>query len=173
MLDRYHLCFVLLVCLTTGAVARAQSSASGSQTAGPTPRVFLLDGTAIAEARAAVMSGDKRFLPAVQQLRSEADAAMNQGPFSVVSKPQTPPSGDKHDYMSQGPYWWPNPGTDDGLPYVQRDGERNPEAGKLDRGRLGGMTRAATTFIGIRAKRATRSGPLKCCACGSSTKTPG
>ena len=39
-----------------------------------------------------------------------------------------PPSGSKNDYMSMGPYWWPNPATPDGLPYVQRDGQRNPQS---------------------------------------------
>jgi hypothetical protein len=29
--------------------------------------------------------------------------------------------------MSQAPYWWPNPATASGLPYIRRDGERNPE----------------------------------------------
>ena len=37
-------------------------------------------------------------------------------------------SGDMHDYASFGPYWWPNPDTPDGLPYVRRDGVGNPEA---------------------------------------------
>lgn len=49
----------------------------------------------------------------------------------------TPPSGDKHDYISMGRYWWPNPDTKDGLPYVRRDGHSNPELKKFDRDRLG------------------------------------
>ena len=32
------------------------------------------------------------------------------------------------DFLSMGDYWWPNPATDDGLPYVRRDGESNPNA---------------------------------------------
>jgi hypothetical protein len=48
-------------------------------------------------------------------------------PVSVVQKAVTPPSGDKHDYMSQAPYWWPDPASADGKPYIRRDGERNPE----------------------------------------------
>lgn len=47
--------------------------------------------------------------------------------YSVMNKTQLPPSGDKHDYMSQGPYWWPDPAKSDGLPYIRRDGFRNPE----------------------------------------------
>lgn len=38
--------------------------------------------------------------------------------------PQSP--GSIHDYYSNGDYWWPNPDTPDGLPYVRRDGETNP-----------------------------------------------
>jgi hypothetical protein len=38
-----------------------------------------------------------------------------------------PPSGDKHDYISMGPYWWPDPQQPGGEPYVRRDGQVNPE----------------------------------------------
>jgi hypothetical protein len=38
-----------------------------------------------------------------------------------------PPSGDKHDYLSYARYWWPNPDTPDGLPYIRRDGKTNEE----------------------------------------------
>lgn len=48
-----------------------------------------------------------------------------------MHKKQMPPSGDKHDYMSQAPYWWPDPSKPDGLPYIRRDGERNPELKKI------------------------------------------
>lgn len=34
--------------------------------------------------------------------------------------------GGPHDYYSNGDYWWPNPDTPDGLPYIQRDGQSNP-----------------------------------------------
>jgi hypothetical protein len=33
--------------------------------------------------------------------------------------------------MSQAPYFWPNPNTANHLPYVRRDGERNPEINKF------------------------------------------
>ena len=42
-------------------------------------------------------------------------------------KKRTPPSGDKHDYMSLGSYWWPDPSKPDGLPYIRKEGQRNPE----------------------------------------------
>lgn len=34
--------------------------------------------------------------------------------------------GTIHDYYSNGDYWWPNPDTANGLPYIRRDGETNP-----------------------------------------------
>ena len=34
--------------------------------------------------------------------------------------------GGVHDFYSNGDYWWPNPQTPSGLPFVQRDGQSNP-----------------------------------------------
>ena len=48
-------------------------------------------------------------------------------PVSVMDKKQMPVSGDKHDYMSIAPYWWPDPSKPNGIPYIRRDGEFNPE----------------------------------------------
>ncbi|HVZ30059.1 MAG TPA: alginate lyase family protein [Asticcacaulis sp.] len=58
---------------------------------------------------------------------ADADAALQHASYSVMDKARVPPSGDKHDYMSIGPYWWPDPAKSDGLPYIRRDGETNPE----------------------------------------------
>jgi len=65
--------------------------------------------------------------PALAALIKQADDALRMGPFSVMEKKLEPPSGDKHDYMSVGPYWWPDPSKPNGLPYIRKDGERNPE----------------------------------------------
>lgn len=61
------------------------------------------------------------------QLIQKADSLLTVKPFSVVHKTGIPPSKSKHDYMSIGPYWWPNPNTENGLPYIRKDGEINPE----------------------------------------------
>jgi hypothetical protein len=65
-------------------------------------------------------TGDSRII-------ADADIALNKGPFSVTHKTGVPPSGSKHDYMTLAPYFWPNPDTPDGLPYIRKDGEVNPE----------------------------------------------
>lgn len=75
--------------------------------------------------------GDPSLAAAIAKLESEAQKAQASGPFSVVTKATTPPSGDKHDYMSQAPYFWPNPTAPDGLPYIRKDGEQNPEIDKI------------------------------------------
>jgi alginate lyase len=62
----------------------------------------------------------------VERLRKEAEAALQRGPYSVMDKTTIAPSGDPHDYWHPAPYWWPNPDTPDGLPYVNRDGHRVP-----------------------------------------------
>lgn len=67
--------------------------------------------------------------PAPEQLErlvAEAEAQLAVAPVSVVDKDVLPVSGDPHDYYSIAIYWWANPDTKDGLPWVRRDGERNP-----------------------------------------------
>jgi hypothetical protein len=67
--------------------------------------------------------------PAIlQEVRSEADKAMKAPLISIMDEKALPPSGDKHDYMSLAPYWFPNPATPNHLPYIRKDGEHNPEA---------------------------------------------
>ena len=103
------------------------------------PRVFLLNAKELQHQReiARSQSGSSDLLRVV---RTEADKAMSAGPFSVMQKDSTPPSRDKHDYMSLAPYFWPNPDTPNHLPYVRRDGERNPEIkGISDHDQMGRM----------------------------------
>jgi hypothetical protein len=65
---------------------------------------------------------------ALKKLIADADKALAVTPPSVMQKSKVPLSGDKHDYMSIAPYYWPNPETKDGLPYVRKDGKVNPES---------------------------------------------
>jgi hypothetical protein len=58
----------------------------------------------------------------------------------VTDNEALPPSGDKHDYVSYGPYWWPDPKKKDGLPFIRRDGRTNEEQrAKGDRDALESM----------------------------------
>lgn len=103
------------------------------------PRVFLLDAKILAAQK---QSGPKA--PLTIAARDAADKVMTEGPFAVTQKDITPPSGDKHDYMSLAPYFWQDPKNPNG-PYIRHDGERNPEINKIsnhsDMDRLGRDTR--------------------------------
>src|SRR5258705_7934195 len=90
------------------------------------PRVFLLDADYLHANRQRIHDGDKSFAPALAELERDAKSALSAGPFSVVEKTNVPPSGDKHDYMSIGPYFWPDPASSNGLPYIRHDVRRNP-----------------------------------------------
>ncbi len=92
--------------------------------------------------------GEARLAPALARLRQEADEALRAGPFSVMDKKLVPPSGDKHDYMSVGPYWWPDPSKPGGLPYLRKDGQRNParNSGETDNAAESAMAAAVETL---------------------------
>jgi len=98
-------------------------------------------------ARAALRAGDSALAPALGRLEREANAALALAPVSVTQKTRVPPSGDRHDYLSFGPYWWPDSTKPGGLPYVRRDGRRNPEAARdSDSPRLARLTEAVTAL---------------------------
>jgi hypothetical protein len=63
----------------------------------------------------------------IAPLLADAERALKQRPLSVMDKSGMPASGDKHDYYSLAPYWWPAPGKPGGKPYIRDDGKVNPE----------------------------------------------
>ncbi|PZR25671.1 MAG: hypothetical protein DI535_17205 [Citrobacter freundii] len=91
------------------------------------PQVFVLDLKSLASNKSAIKAKQATVLPAYQQLIRDADKALKFGPVSVMEKTTDPPSGDRHDYMSLAPYFWPDPTKPGGLPYIRKDGQTNPE----------------------------------------------
>jgi hypothetical protein len=92
------------------------------------PRTILLRGDRLAASKQLIVKGDKSLAPNFASLIETAKKALDAPTQSVMQKGRTPPTGDKHDYMSMAPYFWPNPNTPNGLPFVNRDGEMNPES---------------------------------------------
>ena len=90
-------------------------------------RVFVKDKEALIINKVKIKSGDKNLIPAYDKLMKDADKLLSIKPTSVMEKKQTPPSGDMHDYMSLAIYFWPDPSKSDGLPYIRKDGQINPE----------------------------------------------
>lgn len=91
-------------------------------------KIVLIEYQQLEAKKADIESGDNQAISDYNRLIKKADSVLIGGTYSVVNKESVPPSGDKHDYMSLGPYWWPNPDTPDRLPYIRKDGEINPEA---------------------------------------------
>lgn len=85
---------------------------------------------------------DALYKAAYEDLLQRADETLGKPLYTVMSKTLTPDSGDKHDYMSFGPYWWPDPKKEDGLPFINRDGEVNPASrdSRSDRPKLFALT---------------------------------
>jgi hypothetical protein len=89
--------------------------------------IFSTSSTALQANKKKVDSKDADILPAYKQLLKDADKALDYQLHSVMEKKNNPPSGNKHDYMSLAPYFWPDPSKPDGLPYIRKDGQTNPE----------------------------------------------
>jgi Alginate lyase len=112
-----------------------------------TLQLLNLDSANLMKAKNRLQSSNPTVLPAFNKLIRDADRSLTTGTLSVVQKELTPPSGDKHDYVSISPYWWPNPNTPNGLPYVRRDGEINPGRDQTsDRKRLDNIVQAVKTL---------------------------
>jgi hypothetical protein len=54
-----------------------------------------------------------------------ANRYLKEAPVTVTAATSPRSAGGKHDYFSEGDYWWPDP-QNPGGPYIQRDGESNP-----------------------------------------------
>ena len=113
MLSLFLVCVVLLL------------ESAASQVMGV--RVFSMNPDQLLRNQKEIVAGNKAMQAALKRLRKDADKALGLSLVSVMEKSQTPPSGDKHDYMSLARYFWTDPTKSDGLPYIQRDGETNPE----------------------------------------------
>jgi hypothetical protein len=125
-----------LLPLAGPATAESQSNALATAAAG-LPRTFVHDPAALAR-RKTLWLADPKSEAGVAALLDEAGRLLDEKPFSVVDKDVVPPSGDKHDFMSRAPYAWPDPRKPNGLPYVVRDGQVNPERDKIpDHHKLG------------------------------------
>ena len=92
------------------------------------PKTLVIEGDALKRNYQLLSENDIDKKTALESLLKKANKIVKEAKlYSVMDKKQVPPSGDKHDYMSTGPYWWPDPTKPDGLPYIKKDGQRNPE----------------------------------------------
>jgi hypothetical protein len=68
---------------------------------------------------------DIRSIDRARVLRAAA-AYLAEAPITITATQSPRSSGGKHDYFSEGDYWWPDPKNPSG-PYIRRDGMSNPD----------------------------------------------
>ncbi len=105
------------------------------------------DETLLQKSAALLANNDKAMVSAYNTLMTKADEAVQKPINPVTNKTVVPPSGDKHDFYSIAPYFWPDPNTVDGYPWLYRDGEINPMATGDDTD----MTRVGDLFKSLEA----------------------
>jgi hypothetical protein len=92
-------------------------------------RVFGKDKNALITNKQKLKEKKGDLYTAYLALLTKADKLLSKPAYSVMEKKQVPPSKDMHDYMSIAIYYWPDPSKPNGLPYMRKDGEINPEVG--------------------------------------------
>jgi hypothetical protein len=141
--------FILLAAVAGGGTIGCAAATRGQST--PSTASIVIPGlrySALSEARSRVASRDPKVLPAYLELIEQADRVLRAPLISVTHKKTLlPPSNDPHDYYSLSPYWWPDPAKKDGLPYIRRDGETNPESKRdLDQPRVAALGSSVQTL---------------------------
>jgi hypothetical protein len=75
-----------------------------------------------------------------KKIVKEAEKRVGKPIITITENENLQASKDPHDYFSIGRYFWPDPSKSDGLPWINRDGETNPDAVKAsDEKKLGEM----------------------------------
>ncbi|HEV8073990.1 MAG TPA: alginate lyase family protein [Opitutaceae bacterium] len=92
------------------------------------PQIYCFPVRDLVKAKQLIAQHDPAAKTPYAALLKYANAALWAKPESVMDKPLVAASGNKHDFFSYGPYWWPDPKKPDGLPYIKRDGYVNPKS---------------------------------------------
>lgn len=111
---------LLILCFSSCLIGEAQL-----------PNVFIMNAERLTEVKKRVEKKDNAIMQLIDSLKKQANDLLSMKPVSVMDKATTPVSGNKHDYMSQAPYFWYDSSKPNGLPYIRRDGQRNPEIYKI------------------------------------------
>jgi len=93
----------------------------------------------------AIIRKEAWTLDSVRRLRAEADKRLREGPWTVTSDRPKGLDLDLHDYYSEAPYWWPDPGNPRS-PYIRKDGQPNPSRFLANKTALNAMCEAVFTL---------------------------
>lgn len=130
----------VLACLVACSFGCAHLGRTDGPPIPPDRALVLCDAASLELVRARIAHGDRRAHRARDAALREAERAALKPVLPITSGKAggayTAPTKDPRDYVSLSPYWWPDPATSDGLPYVQRDGQINPDRAKYDANKL-------------------------------------
>ncbi len=87
-------------------------------------REFLAGSALLILQRAGIKDFDLYAIERPRVLK-QADGYLKERPITITASESSRSAGGKHDYFSEGDYWWPDPKNADG-PYIQREGMSNP-----------------------------------------------
>lgn len=154
-LTRRVLALLAASCTLAASAGLAHSAHPDTRHAATTPDAsiesgLLLNQADIATARRALKGGNAHLAEARDAMIAEAAYYMDLPIVPITAgkdegKPIAP-SGNPHDYVSLSPYWWPDPNTASGTPYVRRDGEINPERFDYDTPKLDAFGKAVRSL---------------------------
>src|ERR1022692_3617304 len=90
-------------------------------------RTFLACALTLPAMRAA-RAAAKLDIAGIERTRvlKAANRYLSAAPVTVTEASSPRSAGGKHDFFSEGDYWWPDPANPKG-PYIQRDGMTNPD----------------------------------------------
>ena len=91
------------------------------------PNTFLVKPERLVALKSSFQKGDSRTTTLINSLLKTANSDLKRTPVSVTSKKKIPTGGNIHDYMSMAPYFWPDSTKPNLLPYINKDGQFNPE----------------------------------------------
>lgn len=83
---------------------------------------------ALALSASSAFAARKLDLVAIERPRvlKSADGYLSAAPITITASSSPRSAGSRHDFFSEGDYWWPDP-KNPGGPYIQRDGQSNPD----------------------------------------------
>jgi hypothetical protein len=116
---KYKIIIAFLICSYTNSAFCQES------------KMVLLNPAHMISKKTKYKDGEATTVKEVNIVIKTANDLLDDKPVSVMDKAFVPSSGSKHDYMSLAPYFWPDPTKADGLPYIRKDGEHNPETKKI------------------------------------------
>lgn len=72
-------------------------------------QIYILDSNSMQKLKVKLKAGKSPYAGALKKLLKQADSYLSKENPNVMSKAWTPPSGDKHDWLSHALYYWPDP----------------------------------------------------------------